>query len=130
MMQGAEAYAANLKTDKGLARFCSDTVWKLEERLQKIRIPEGMHKFEGDHSTEYMLSGKWPKDGPFGWPRLRGGFSDGVVPDAPIGDWGKFVFVYWQELVASLGSCTYAGNQLAANIYKVIVSHWQASATA
>jgi hypothetical protein len=69
----AEAYAADLKTDKDLDEFCSDAVWNLEETLKKARIPDGMRKFEWDHSTEYMLSGKWPKEGPFGWARLRDG---------------------------------------------------------
>ena len=116
LMQCAEAYAANLQTDKDLDEFCSDAVWNLENTLQKIRIPEGMRKFEWDPSTEYMLSAKWPKEGPFGWARLRDGFYGGVVPDAPNGDWANFVFVDWQELVASLGSCIYAGNQLAAKM--------------
>ena len=75
-----------------------------------------MRKFEWSHSTEYTLSGKWPKDGQFGWARLRDGIYGGVIPDAPNGDWSTFVFVDWQELIASLGSCIYAGNQLASRM--------------
>ena len=116
LLKCAEAYAADLKTDKELDEFCSDAVWNLEETLKKVRIPSGMHKFEWDSSTEYMLSGKWPKEGPFGWARLCDGFYGGVIPDAPNGDWSNYVFVDWQELVASLGSCIYAGNQLAAKM--------------
>ena len=116
LMKCAETYAANLTTDKELEEFSSNAVWELDDLLKKIRIPEGMRKFEWDSSKEYMLSHKWPQEGPFGWERLRGGYYGGIVPDAPNGDWVEYTFVDWQELVAGLGSCIYAGNQIAAKL--------------
>ena len=116
LLQCCEVYAANLKTDKDLEAFCTDAAWNLEQTLKKVGIAEGMRHFPWDNSTEYMLSAKWPKDGPLGWGRLTQGFHGNVVPLPADGNWDTHVFADWDELVAVLGSCIYAGKQLAARL--------------
>ena len=120
LLQCAEAYAADLKTDQDLEEFASDSIWRLETMVNRIKVCEGMIKYEWDSSKEYMLdSGRWPADGTFGWKRLTDGFHGNILPDTQKGpdgtiipiDWTNYVFVEWSELVASLGACIYAGKR-------------------
>ena len=116
-LECCEVHAANLRTDQDLDEFVSDAVWKLEDVVKRLGIVEGMKKFEWDSSNEHMLSANWPKDGQFGWGRLVGGYHGGIIPPPPKGvDWDAYTFADWDELVAAVGGCIYAGQQIAARM--------------
>ena len=55
LLQCAETYAADLSTDQDLEEFASDSIWKLEELVDRIKVCEGMIEYKWDSSKEYML---------------------------------------------------------------------------
>ena len=53
LLQCAETSAVGLRTDQDLEEFASDSVWKLEALVNRIKVCEGMIEYKWDSSKEY-----------------------------------------------------------------------------